>query len=265
MTPTRTCPRCGRVSQAAHSFCPSCGQSLKASSGGHGWKLLIGAFLLFAGALWAAAIYTQTRPAAPRPQLLAGADAAPSPASPSVELTSAQHLAAARKALADGYRPHKNPKKASWGEVATARWHLKEIGPGTAEYREAQELLKEVARRERQIELASREKARPAPPPSPDADEEDEAERPATAAAEAPARPSAGGGKETGGGGTRAGAGSSSDDYYTNVEGVRVRRPVFVEGGPPPGASAQCRDGSYSFSRNRRGTCSHHGGVARWL
>ncbi|WP_343205931.1 DUF3761 domain-containing protein [Rhodanobacter sp. MP1X3] len=33
----------------------------------------------------------------------------------------------------------------------------------------------------------------------------------------------------------------------------------------PAGASAQCRDGSYSFSMNHRGTCSHHGGVARWL
>ncbi|WP_161884338.1 DUF3761 domain-containing protein [Deinococcus alpinitundrae] len=30
----------------------------------------------------------------------------------------------------------------------------------------------------------------------------------------------------------------------------------------PAGASAQCRDGSYSFSTHWRGTCSHHGGVA---
>lgn len=27
---------------------------------------------------------------------------------------------------------------------------------------------------------------------------------------------------------------------------------------------AVCRDGSISLSRNRRGTCSHHGGVAQW-
>ena len=33
----------------------------------------------------------------------------------------------------------------------------------------------------------------------------------------------------------------------------------------PVGASAVCRDGTYSFSANRRGTCSHHGGVAEWL
>jgi hypothetical protein len=34
---------------------------------------------------------------------------------------------------------------------------------------------------------------------------------------------------------------------------------------PPPGATARCRDGSYSFSRHHSGTCSHHGGVAVWL
>src|SRR2546427_11616197 len=33
----------------------------------------------------------------------------------------------------------------------------------------------------------------------------------------------------------------------------------------PPGATARCRDGTYSFSRHRSGTCSHHGGVAVWL
>lgn len=33
----------------------------------------------------------------------------------------------------------------------------------------------------------------------------------------------------------------------------------------PPGATALCRDGTYSYSQNRRGTCSWHGGVAQWL
>jgi hypothetical protein len=33
----------------------------------------------------------------------------------------------------------------------------------------------------------------------------------------------------------------------------------------PAGATALCRDGTYSFSQHRSGTCSHHGGVARWL
>jgi hypothetical protein len=34
---------------------------------------------------------------------------------------------------------------------------------------------------------------------------------------------------------------------------------------PPPGATAQCRDGTYSYSQHHAGTCSYHGGVAVWL
>jgi len=52
--------------------------------------------------------------------------------------------------------------------------------------------------------------------------------------------------------------------YYKNSEGRCVQRPVKSKSAPA-GATARCRDGSYSFSRNHRGTCSHHGGVAQWL
>lgn len=55
----------------------------------------------------------------------------------------------------------------------------------------------------------------------------------------------------------------ASGKSYVNVDGVRVPSPVFSDT-RPAGTSARCRDGSYSFSRNRRGTCSHHGGVAVW-
>jgi hypothetical protein len=33
----------------------------------------------------------------------------------------------------------------------------------------------------------------------------------------------------------------------------------------PPGATAVCKDGTYSFSQTHSGTCSYHGGVAQWL
>jgi len=33
----------------------------------------------------------------------------------------------------------------------------------------------------------------------------------------------------------------------------------------PTGATAKCKDGTYSKSTHRTGTCSHHGGVAEWL
>jgi len=35
--------------------------------------------------------------------------------------------------------------------------------------------------------------------------------------------------------------------------------------GAPVGATARCRDATYSFSQHHAGTCSHHGGVAVWL
>ncbi len=52
--------------------------------------------------------------------------------------------------------------------------------------------------------------------------------------------------------------------YYTNADGNRIQSPTKYDA-VPEGATAVCRDGTYSFSRNRRGTCSHHGGVAKWL
>jgi hypothetical protein len=33
----------------------------------------------------------------------------------------------------------------------------------------------------------------------------------------------------------------------------------------PTGATAQCKDGSYSHSQHRARTCKKHGGVAKWL
>jgi hypothetical protein len=49
--------------------------------------------------------------------------------------------------------------------------------------------------------------------------------------------------------------------YYKNVSGHCVHRPSS----DPKGATAKCRDGSFSYSEHASGTCSHHGGVARWI
>jgi hypothetical protein len=57
---------------------------------------------------------------------------------------------------------------------------------------------------------------------------------------------------------------TSGNEYYTARSGHRVHRPMKATSAPR-GASAQCRDNSWSFSENHRGTCSHHGGVSRWL
>lgn len=52
--------------------------------------------------------------------------------------------------------------------------------------------------------------------------------------------------------------------YYTNSQRTRVQSPTKYSSAPA-GATARCKDGTFSFSRNKRGTCSHHGGVAEWL
>lgn len=51
---------------------------------------------------------------------------------------------------------------------------------------------------------------------------------------------------------------------YVNSKGETVKRPENCSAAPQ-GATAQCRDGSYSFSHSRSGACSHHGGIAKWL
>jgi hypothetical protein len=51
---------------------------------------------------------------------------------------------------------------------------------------------------------------------------------------------------------------------YVNSAGNTVCSPYSAPSAPA-GATAQCRDGTYSFSQSRSGTCSHHGGVATWL
>jgi hypothetical protein len=56
----------------------------------------------------------------------------------------------------------------------------------------------------------------------------------------------------------------TSNGTYVNSKGQTVPRPENCSS-QPQGATAQCRDGTYSFSQSRRGTCAHHGGVAKWL
>jgi hypothetical protein len=53
--------------------------------------------------------------------------------------------------------------------------------------------------------------------------------------------------------------------FYTNSLGHQVPRPCgnWHDQAQPPGATARCGDGTYSYSEHpyASGTCSHHGGV----
>lgn len=55
--------------------------------------------------------------------------------------------------------------------------------------------------------------------------------------------------------------------YYINRDGDEVPRPCGDwrhDREPPPGATAKCNDGTWSWSRHpsASGTCSHHGGIS---
>jgi len=73
-----------------------------------------------------------------------------------------------------------------------------------------------------------------------------------------------------------AAAQSCGEGHYRNSAGRCIpspQRPQVAPNGArglvgptvPAGATARCRDGAYSFSQSRSGTCSGHGGVAEWL
>lgn len=56
-------------------------------------------------------------------------------------------------------------------------------------------------------------------------------------------------------------SGACPADYYRNSSGHCIHRPSS----DPAGATALCADGTYSYSEHASGTCSHHGGVLRWI
>jgi hypothetical protein len=61
-------------------------------------------------------------------------------------------------------------------------------------------------------------------------------------------------------------SGLSNDNTYVNSDGNVIHSPAgSTNGQVPAGATAQCTDGTYSFSQHHSGTCSSHGGVSKWL
>jgi len=59
-------------------------------------------------------------------------------------------------------------------------------------------------------------------------------------------------------------SGLNNDNTYINSDGNTVHSPAYSNS-IPQGATAQCNDGTYSFSQHRQGTCSYHRGVAQWF
>jgi hypothetical protein len=66
------------------------------------------------------------------------------------------------------------------------------------------------------------------------------------------------------GAGSPAHAFSCGGAYYRSSDGSCVHRPT-KSGSNFGRITAYCRDGTHSMSHHRRGTCSRHRGVARWV
>lgn len=56
----------------------------------------------------------------------------------------------------------------------------------------------------------------------------------------------------------------SSDEFYWSSDGSRVHGPTRQANPAYGRVSADCRDGTHSYSHHRQGTCSGHGGVDAW-
>ncbi|HVN95243.1 MAG TPA: hypothetical protein VMT62_02340 [Syntrophorhabdaceae bacterium] len=83
------------------------------------------------------------------------AEPLPDAAEPFLRRGPREHLKEAKKALADGYRPNRDPMKAAWGRVAQAERHLRAIDSRSKAYGEARSLMKVVATRKKAIEKVS--------------------------------------------------------------------------------------------------------------
>lgn len=162
MRPSAPCPRCGRHNVAGLSYCPGCGAALgRGAPPKQGWRLAVGVSLLAVGLVWGAASLDNPQPertpGAPtsdaRPRTSLGLSSPPRATPP--ELTSAEHLAESRRALAAASEDDKAPGDEDRRAVAEARRHLEAIRPGSAEFAEARRLLREVSRHESAIERAA--------------------------------------------------------------------------------------------------------------
>lgn len=60
------------------------------------------------------------------------------------------------------------------------------------------------------------------------------------------------------------GYGSSDGGYYQSTDGSMVHGPTRTREAADGRVTADCRDGTFSYSHHHQGTCSGHGGVAKW-
>ena len=62
-----------------------------------------------------------------------------------------------------------------------------------------------------------------------------------------------------------AGTPAAAPKARTASAPAKSSTPTAADPSSPEGATARCKDGTYSHSQQHAGACSHHGGVGQWL
>ena len=60
------------------------------------------------------------------------------------------------------------------------------------------------------------------------------------------------------------GYGSPDGGYYQATDGSMEHGPTHTRETADGRVTADCRDGTFSYSHHHQGTCSGHGGVEKW-
>lgn len=137
----KKCKYCAMMIPREASICPHCRkrQGLSLSS-----KIFVGLMVVILIAIISNALNSPSPP-------LKQSVVKEQPGEQFKKMTSVEHLSAAKTALATNYKPNRDIMKATWGQVSVAKDHLSAIILGSPEYPEAQKLMKEVQRREKEI------------------------------------------------------------------------------------------------------------------
>lgn len=144
----KECRECGVKVSTEAKTCPHCGVNKPVSSNGILKWAILGISTIVIVAL-VSGTSEKDKPVTPSNNI---PRAAPEPK----KLSPAEHLSEAKKALADGYKPDKNPEKTRWGNVDKARQHLAAIPKNDPLSKDAAKQMAEVNRREKEIEKISK-------------------------------------------------------------------------------------------------------------
>lgn len=141
------CKQCGFVMSKFAKKCPKCGADGAKMS--LATKIMIGFFALTI----IGAVLPGKRETTAEPVLASAPSQASEQKQPEKVVSAAEHLDLAKKALA-GWKPHKDPAKAEWGDLKGASIHLKAIKESDPEYPEAKKLSEAVKARQDEVNNA---------------------------------------------------------------------------------------------------------------